>query len=159
MTRLRGRVRGGQRLHDHTPGSHWHTVTMLGSIRLDGVTSCLVIEGATDSDVFREYIRQVLGPTLRVGDIVVCDNLAAHRDAEAQKLIEARGAQLLFLPAYSPDLNPIEMMWSKVKAHLRQAKARNDPDLLSAIAEGLRRVSPTDANGFFRHCGYMCTIY
>ena len=99
MTRLRGRVRGGQRLHDHTPGSHWHTVTMLGSIRLDGVTSCLVIEGATDSDVFREYVRQVLGPTLRTGDIVVCDNLAAHRNAEAQKLIEARGAQLLFLPA------------------------------------------------------------
>ncbi len=131
---------------------------MLGSIRLDGVTSCLVIEGATDSDVFREYVRQVLGPTLRVGDIVVCDNLAAHRDAEAQKLIEDHGAQLLFLPAYSPDLNPIEMMWSKVKAHLRQAKARNDPDLLAAIAEALRLVSSADAQGFFRHCGYMCTI-
>ena len=158
MTRLRGRVRGGQRLYDHTPGSHWHTVTMLGSIRLDGVTSCLVIEGATDSDVFREYVRQVLGPTLRVGDIVVCDNLAAHRAADAQKLIEAKGAHLLFLPAYSPDLNPIEMMWSKVKAHLRQAKARNDPDLLSAIAEALRLVSAADARGFFRHCGYLCTI-
>ena len=158
MTRLRGRVRGGQRLHDHTPGCHWHTVTMLGSIRQDGVTSCLVIEGATDSDVFREYIRQVLGPTLRPGDIVVCDDLAAHRDTEAQKLIETQGAQLLFLPAYSPDLNPIEMMWAKVKAYLRQAKARNDPDLLVAIAQALRRVSPADAHGFFRHCGYMCTI-
>ena len=155
MTRLRGRVRGGQRLHDHTPGSHWHTVTMLGSIRLDGVTSCLVIEGATDSDVFREYVRQVLGPTLRGGDIVVCDNLAAHRDAEAQKLIEAQGAHLLFLPAYSPDLNPIEMMWAKVKACLRQAKASNDPDLLAAIAEAFRRVSAADAQGFFRHCAYM----
>ena len=100
----------------------------------------------------------MLGPTLRAGDIVVCDNLAAHRDAEAQRLIEARGAQLLFLPAYSPDLNPIEMMWSKVKTYLRQAKARNDPDLLAAIAAALRRVSPADAQGFFRHCGYMCTI-
>jgi transposase len=159
MTRLRGRVRGGQRLHDHTPGSHWHTVTMLGSIRFDGVTSCLVIEGATDSDVFREYVRQVLGPTLRAGDIVVCDNLAAHRDAEAQKLIEAREASLLFLPAYSPDLNPIEMMWAKVKAHLRQAKARTDPDLLTAIGQALHTVSATDAQGFFRHTGYVCTIY
>ena len=158
MTRLRGRGRGGQRLRDHTPGGHWHTVTMLGSLRLDGVTSCLVVEGATDSDVFREYIRQVLGPTLRPGDIVVCDNLAAHRDAEAQKFIEACGAQLLFLPAYSPDLNPIEMMWAKVKAHLRQAKARTDADLLEAIGDGLRQVSATDAQGFFRHAGYMCTI-
>jgi transposase len=158
MTRLRGRVRGGQRLHDHTPGSHWHTVTMLGSIRLDGVTSCLVIEGATDADVFREYVRQVLGPTLRPGDIAICDNLAAHRDVETQKLIEARGAELRFLPAYSPDLNPIEMMWSKVKAHLRQAKARNDPELLTAIAEALQTVSAIDAQGFFRHAGYMCTI-
>lgn len=158
MTRLRGRVRGGQRLHDHTPGGPWHTVTMLGSIRLDGVTSCLVIEGATDSDVFREYVRQVLGPTLRCGDIVVCDNLAAHRDAEAQKLIEAHGGRLLFLPAYSPDLNPIEMMWSKVKAHLRQAKARSDGDLLTAIGHALQTVSATDAQGFFRHAGYMCTI-
>lgn len=159
MTRLRGRVRGGQRLHDHTPGSHWHTVTMLGSIRLDGVTSCLVIEGATDSDVFREYVRQVLGPTLRPGDIVICDNLAAHRDAETQKLVEARGAELRFLPAYSPDLNPIEMMWSKVKAHLRQAKARTDPELLTAIAEAFQSVSAADAQGFFRHAGYMCTIH
>jgi len=159
MTRLRGRVRGGGRLHDHAPGGHWHTVTMLGSIRLDGVTSCLVIEGATDSDVFREYVRQVLGPTLRPGDIVICDNLAAHRDAEAQKLIEARGAGLLFLPAYSPDLNPIEMMWGKVKSHLRQAKARNDEALLSAIAEALDQVTATDAQGFFRHAGYVCTIY
>jgi transposase len=158
MTRLRGRVRGGQRLHDHAPGGHWNTVTMLGSIRLDGVTSCLVIEGATDSDVFREYVRQVLGPTLRAGDIVICDNLAAHRDAEAQKLVEAQGAKLVFLPAYSPDFNPIERMWSKVKTHLRQAKARTDEDLLAAIAEALRRVSPADAQGFFRHAGYMCTI-
>jgi transposase len=131
---------------------------MLGSIRLDGVTSCLVIEGATDSDVFREYVRQVLGPTLRAGDIVVCDNLAAHRDVEAQKLIEDCGAELRFLPAYSPDLNPIEMMWSKVKAHLRQAKARTDKDLLTAIGQALQTVSPTDAQCFFRHAGYMCTI-
>ncbi|MEI9998844.1 MAG: transposase [Verrucomicrobiota bacterium] len=97
-------------------------------------------------------------PTLRPGDIVICDNLAAHRDAAAQKLIEAHGARLVFLPAYSPDFNPIEMMWSKVKARLRQAKTRTDEDLLTAIAEALHRVSPTDAQGFFRHAGYMCII-
>jgi transposase len=158
LTRLRGRVRGTGRLHDHVPGSHWRTVTMLGSLRLDGKSACLVIEGATDSDVFREYVRQVLGPTLRPGDIVICDNLAAHRDVQAQQLIEARGAELRFLPAYSPDLNPIEMMWSKVKAHLRQAKARTDPQLLAAIDEGLQSVCSQDAQGFFRHAGYMCTI-
>jgi transposase len=131
---------------------------MLGSLRLNGQTACLVIEGATDSDVFREYIRQVLGPTLQAGDMVVCDNLAAHRDVQALQLIEARGAELRFLPAYSPDLNPIEMMWSKVKAHLRQAKARTDPDLLAAIDRGLKSVCAQDAHGFFAHAGYMCTI-
>jgi len=159
MTRLRGRARHGQRLHDHAPGGRWETTTMLGSIRLDGQTACLVIEGATDSEVFREYVRQVLGPTLRPGDIVICDNLGAHRDAEAQKLIEARGAQLRFLPPYSPDLNPIEAMWSKVKASLRAAKARTSESLLLAIQEALNSVSASDAQGFFRHCGYMCTIY
>ena len=131
---------------------------MLGSIRLGGQTACMVIEGATDSAVFREYVRQVLGPTLRPGDIVICDNLGAHRDAEAQKLIEARGAQLRFLPPYSPDLNPIEAMWSKVKASLRAAKARTAESLLTAIQEALNSVSAKDAQGFFRHCGYMCTI-
>jgi transposase len=132
---------------------------MLGSIRLDGQTACMVIEGATDSEVFREYVRHILGPTLRPGDIVICDNLGAHRDAEAQKLIEARGAQLCFLPPYSPDLNPIEAMWSKVKASLRAAKARTSQSLLTAIQEALNSVSAKDAQGFFRHCGYMCTIY
>ena len=101
MTRLRGRALQGQRLYDDVPGGHWHTTTMLGAIRLNGSTACMVIEGATDSLVFREYVRQVLAPTLLSGDIVVCDNLGAHRDPEAQKLIEARGAELVFLPAYT----------------------------------------------------------
>jgi transposase len=131
---------------------------MLGSIRLDGTTACMVIEGATDSLVFREYIRRVLAPTLRQGDIVVCDNLGAHRDLEAQQLIEACGAQLVFLPAYSPDLNPIEPMWAKVKAHLRQAKARTQKTLITAIRQALKSVSPDHAKSFFRHCGYVCTI-
>ncbi len=131
---------------------------MLGSIRLNGEVECMVIEGAANSLIFREYIRQVLAPTLRQGDVVICDNLGAHRDQAARQLIEDRGAQLLFLPAYSPDLNPIEMMWSKVKQRLRSAKARSQEDLLEAIRNALAAVSPSDAQGFFHHAGYMCTI-
>lgn len=158
MIRLRGRVRGGARLHDHAPGGRWQTTTMLGSIRLSGETACMVIEGATDALVFRAYVRAILAPTLQPGDIVICDNLSAHRDAEAKKFIEARGAELRFLPAYSPDLNPIEAMWAKVKTLLRTAKARTEAALLKAIREALAEVSAEDAQGFFRHCGYMCTI-
>jgi len=131
---------------------------MLGSIRLNGQVECMVIEGAANSLIFREYIRQVLAPTLQEGDVVICDNLGAHRDQAARQLIEDRGAQLLFLPAYSPDLNPIEMMWSKVKQQLRSAKARNQEDLLKAIRNALAAVSPADAQGFFHHAGYMCII-
>ena len=158
LTRLRGRARKGHRLHDHAPGGQWHTTTMLGSIRLNGQTACLVIEGAANALIFREYIRQVLGPTLQPGDLVICDNLSAHRDQSARQLIEERGAQLLFLPAYSPDLNPIEMMWAKVKQHLRSAKARSQHALLTAIRDALASVSSADAHGFFHHAGYMCTI-
>jgi transposase len=131
---------------------------MLGSIRLNGQTACLVIEGAANALIFREYIRQVLGPTLQPGDLVICDNLSAHRDQTAQRLIEERGAKLLFLPAYSPDLNPIEMMWAKVKQHLRSSRARSQRTLLTAIRDALASVSPDDAFGFFHHAGYVCTI-
>jgi transposase len=159
MTRLRGRALHGRRLHDHAPGGRWHTTTMLGSIRLNGQTACMVIEGPANSLVFREYVRQVLAPTLQPGDIVVCDNLGAHLDNQARQIIEAHGANLMFLPPYSPDLNPIEMMWAKVKEHLRNAKARTRPCLLSAIRQALSKVSCTDARGFFHHAGYMCTIF
>jgi transposase len=158
FTRLRGRARRGHRLHDHATAGHWHTTTMLGSLRLNGQTACLVVAGATDAQVFRTYIRRVLAPTLQRGDIVICDNLAAHRDATAQKFLQARGIELVFLPAYSPDLNPIELMWAKVKAHLRGAKARTETQLLHAIQQALQSISAADAQGFFRHCGYMCTI-
>ena len=98
FTRLRGRALRGQRLHDHAPAGRWQTTTMLGSLRLNGQTACLVIAGATDALVFREYIRQVLGPTLHCGDIVICDNLSAHRDVAAQKCLEAQGVRLVFQP-------------------------------------------------------------
>lgn len=118
---------------------------MISAIRLDGSTACLTVEGATDTEVFQAYVREVLCPTLQPGDIVVMDNLGAHKNEQTLALIEAVGACPRFLPAYSPDLNPIEMMWSKVKASLRSAEARTHPDLLAAIGQALRKVTAQDA--------------
>ena len=138
----------------HAPHGHWCTTTMISSVRLDGTTACMTIEGATNTEVFQAYVREVLVPSLRPGDIVVMDNLGAHKNELTLALIEQAGAQTRFLPAYSPDLNPIEMMWSKVKALLRKAQARNHPDLLAAIASALNAVTSNDTLGWFTHCGY-----
>jgi len=154
MTRLRGRAQGGQRCVDEAPHGHWETTTMISSIRIDGSTACMVVDGATSSDVFREYVRHVLVPTLKPGDIVILDNLVAHKDVEACRLIQDAQATVLPLPAYSPDLNPIEKMWSKVKEFLRNAKARTQETLLYAIAEALKTITHQDALGWFRSCGY-----
>ena len=154
MTRLRGRALKGARLVDRTPHGHWCTTTLISSLRRDGTYACLAVEGSTDRVVFREYVRQVLAPSLRPGDVVVLDNLSAHNDPETRRLIEAVGAHLQFLPSYSPDLNPIEQMWSKVKAHLRTAKARTQENLLAAVATALNTVTPQDAQGWFHHAGY-----
>lgn len=154
MTRLRGRAKGGRRLVDDMPYGHWCTTTMLSSIRFDGRMACMAIDGATDADVFREYVRQVLLPTLRPDDIVVLDNLSAHKDTEAIRLIESVGAEVWFLPPYSPDFNPIEKMWSKIKEFLRAAKARTQEALLNAIALALKAITDQDAEGWFAACGY-----
>jgi transposase len=127
---------------------------MISSVRLDGSSACMTIEGATNAEVFQAYVREVLVPSLQSGDIVVMDNLSAHKNERTIKLLEQAGAQVRFLPAYSPDLNPIEMMWSKVKALLRKAQARTHPDLLNAIASALAAVTPQDARNWFAHCGY-----
>lgn len=155
MTRLRGRAKGGHRCHDRAPQGHWQVTTMLSSIRLDAQTACLAIEGATTAEVFREYVRGVLVPTLRPGDMVVADNLSAHKDKQAQELIRQAGAEFKLLPAYSPDLNPIEQMWSKVKESLRAAKARSQEALYKALAQALDAITPDDARGWFRACGYL----
>lgn len=157
MTRLHGRALRGARLLDHTPHGHWCTTTMIGSIRLDGTSACLAVDGSTDRDVFREYVRCVLVPSLRPGDIVILDNLAAHSDLETEKLIEAAEARLLFLPPYSPDLNPIEKTWSKVKSFLRKTKARTKEALYEAIGAALKTVTPEDAKGWFLSCGYTAS--
>ena len=127
---------------------------MISSVRLDGTSACMTIEGATNTEVFLAYVREVLVPALRPGDIVVMDNLGAHKNEPTLRRIRQAGAEVRFLPAYSPDLNPIEMMWSKVKALLRKAQARSHPELLHAIAAALRAVTPQDALGWFAACGY-----
>lgn len=127
---------------------------MIGSVRLDGTTACMTIEAATDTDIFRAYVQCVLIPTLRPGDVVVLDNLSPHKNSETIRLIEQAGAGVRFLPAYSPDLNPIEKMWSKLKEALRSAKARTPATLNDAIARALASVTSTDARGWFASCGY-----
>ena len=139
MTRLRGRAPCGQRVYDQAP---------------HGSTACMVIEGATDHDVFLAYIRQVLAPTLRPGDCVIMDNLAPHKTLSIQLVIATMGATVRWLPPYSPDLNPIEKMWSKVKECLRSAKARTPQALEVAIARALAAVTPDDAANWFASCGY-----
>ncbi len=127
---------------------------MISSVRLDGSNACRTVDGATNSAVFQAYVREVLVPTLRPGDLVVLDNLRAHKNEDTIALIVAAGAQVRFLPAYSPDLNPIEMMWSKVKALLRAAQARTHETLIVAIRSALDAVTVADAKGWFAACGY-----
>jgi transposase len=155
MTRLYGRASKGARCHDKAPDGRWETVTVLSSIRLAGETESVVFEGAVDGKMFEAYIEQILGPSLRPGDIVVMDNLRAHKSQAAQKFVESRSAKYLFLPAYSPDLNPIEKMWSKVKQILRSLQARTQEELFEAIAKALNMVTADDAQGWFRSCGYI----
>ena len=127
---------------------------MISSIRLDGSTACLAIEGATDTEVFQTYVREVLCPTLRPGDVVVMDNLSPHKSDQTLALIAQAGAEVRFLPAYSPDFNPIEKMWSKVKSFLRGAEARTLVALIEAIGRALQTVTAQDAINWFASCGY-----
>jgi transposase len=127
---------------------------MMASLRLAGRTECMTLEGATDTESFRAYVEVVLTPTLGPGDIVVMDNLSPHKSDPTLALITAVGAQVVFLPAYSPDLNPIERMWSKVKSLLRTAQARTPTDLVKAIGQALAQVTAQDALGWFVSCGY-----
>lgn len=154
MTRLRGRAQRGQRVYASSPQGHWYTTTMISSIRLNGSTACMAINAATDTEVFRTYVEQVLCPSLCNGDIVIMDNLSSHKSGPTIELIEATGADVLFLPAYSPDFNPIEKMWSKVKESLRAAEARNQEELVNAIGQALAKVTAQDAINWFASCGY-----
>lgn len=157
MTRQYGRAPRGWRAVDEVPCGRWHTTTLIGAITVQGARAAMLIEGATDSAVFETYVERVLVPELRPGMIVVLDNLSPHKSARVAQLIEHAGAQLWPLPPYSPDFNPIELMWSKVKTLLRAAKARNEEDLFEATARVLQRITPSDARAWFRHC-FVSTI-
>lgn len=126
---------------------------MLCGLRLRGATAPLLLPGAIDGTAFTEYVRQVLAPTLQPGDIVVMDNLASHQAPDAAEAVKAVGASIVFLPPYSPDFNPIEMMWSKVKQHLRSTAARSFDALCDAMGTALQAVTASDACGYFTHCG------
>jgi transposase len=154
MTRLRGRASKGERVHDSAPCGNWNTTTMISSIRSNAETACMVIDGAITTEIFRVYVSEILVPTLRDGDIVIMDNLSSHKCSKTLELIERAGAVPIFLPAYSPDLNPIEKMWSKVKEYLRAAKARTEESLYEAIGNALKSVTVSDAVNWFASCGY-----
>jgi len=154
MTRTYGRAPRGERVREGAPGGHWRTVTMLAALTLEGLQAPMTIESATDGDVFLAYLEQVLCPRLSPGQVVVMDNLAAHKVAGVRERIEATGASLVYLPPYSPDFNPIEQAWSKVKQRLRSAKARTLEALEPALAEALAAITPQNASAWFFHCGY-----
>jgi len=154
MTRLRGRALRGDRVLGHAPHGHWNSTTMIGAMRLDGSTACMTVDGATDREVFEVYVRQILCPMLRPGDVVVMDNLSPHKSPASLSFIAQAGAQVRFLPAYSPDLNPIEQMWSKIKTTLRSLEARTQPSLIAAIGRALEGVTCQDIINWFAHCGY-----
>ena len=136
------------------PQNYGENVTMLGALSLSGVEALMTVNGATDSDIFLVFVREVLAPTLRAGDVVIWDNLGAHRSAVVREAVEARGASVVFLPPYSPDMNPIERCWSKIKTYLRAAKARTRDALEAAIKRALSTVTASDAQAWFTHCGY-----
>lgn len=149
LTRLRGRCLGGRRIHEATPGGHWKILTVLGAMSLRGLVATMTIEEATDRDIFLAYVEQVLVPVLRPDDVVVMDNLRAHKVDGVRQAIEKTGAELLYLPPYSPDLNPIEKAWAKFKQLLRSAKARSQDALDQAVSDALNRITPGDAKAWF----------
>ena len=159
MDRTYGRSASGKRVDGPVPHGHWLVTTLTAAVRLGGIpeAACLSFVGATDAMTFETYAERCLAPALRPGDIVVMDNLGSHKRPPPIRAIEAAGATVRFLPPYSPDLNPIEKMFSKLKAHLRKAKARKVGALRDAIGDGLRTVTASDIAGWFKSCGYRQT--
>ena len=154
MTRLYGRAKRGERVRDHVPTSRWESTTLIAAVGIDGPQAPFVFRGALDGEIFRVYVEHILAPSLKPGDILVMDNLSTHKNKTARDMILSTGAHIWDLPPYSPDLNPIEKMWSKVKAHLRKQKARSPDALLQAIADALEKITPKDIEGWFASCGY-----
>lgn len=154
MTRLRGRAPRGERLICKTPHGHWKTTTLIAALGIGGVRCAATVDGPINRDVFDAFVEQVLLPELQPGDAVILDNLSSHKSEHARKLIESRGAAMTFLPPYSPDLNPIEMIFSKIKQLLRSMACRTVEALWNAMQSVLDQVTPADAANCFKHCGY-----
>jgi transposase len=158
MARTLGRAPRGERLIATVPHGRWRTTTFVGALRQEGFTAPLVIEGAINGETFLAYVQQFLAPTLRPGDTLVMDNLSVHKVCGVREAVEARGATLLYLPPYSPDLNPIELAFSKLKALLRTAAERTTEALWTTIGALLERFSPHECSAYFRHCGYPHSV-
>ena len=154
MARRYGRCPRGQRLVSSEPWGHWKTTTFVAALRVDQITAPCVLDGPMDGESFRAYVEQVLAPTLKPGDLVIMDNLGSHKVAGIRQAIEAAGAELRYLPAYSPDLNPIEQAFAKLKAHLRKAAARTLDALIAAIADALTKFSPPECANYLVDSGY-----
>lgn len=154
MTRLRGRSPRGQPLHASTPWGHWKTTTLVTALRASGLTASMLLDGAMTKAAFQVYVEQILVPSLKPGDVVVMDNLASHKSPDVRKAIKGAKAFLLYLPAYSPDLNPIEQAFAKLKTLLRKAEGRTIEELWRTIASLLDAFHPDECMNYFKNCGY-----
>jgi len=157
MTRCYGRAPIGQRLVEAVPHGHWKTTTLIAALRVEGLTAPMVIDGAVNGDLFVAYVEQVLVPTLRPGDVVVMDNLSSHKRSQVRQLLEGAGCRLEYLPPYSPDFNPIELAFAKLKALLRKAGKRTVDALWEFLGQALDTFAPAECHNYFRHCGYHAT--
>ena len=154
MIRRYARSRRGTRIGDHAPCGHWQTHTIVAALRPTALTAAAVFNGPIDNDSFRAYVEQILVPTLRPGEVVVLDNLAVHKQPEVRAAIEQVGARLRFLPPYSPDFNPIEQAFAKLKALLRRARPRSFDQVCTVVAAALRLFAPDECANYVTHCGY-----
>ena len=154
MASLRGWAKSSKRCVAKVPHGHWKSSTFIGALRLEGMSAPWLIDGSMNGDGFLSYVRTQLAPTLSPGDVVVCDNLSSHKVVGVRELVEKAGAKLLYLPPYSPDLNPIEMAFSKLKALLRKAAKRTFEELVDELARAIPQISSSDCHGFFRHANY-----
>ena len=154
LLRRYGRSPRGTRLRDHTPCGQWQTHTVIAALRLDGLRASAVFDGPIDTACFLAYVEQILVPTLQAGDVVVLDNLAVHKQPAVRAAIEHVGAHLRFLPPYSPDFNPIELAFAKLKAFMRAARPRSFDQVCALVAAALGLYTPTECINYVRHCGY-----
>jgi transposase len=157
FTRRYGRAPAGARVSERAPRNYGQQTSVISTVGLAGASATFTVEGAVDTAVFNVYVEQVLRPTIEAGDILVLDNLSAHRASSLEQVAAECGASVVWLPPYSPDFSPIELMWSKIKTYLRAAKARTREELERALTTALALVTPDDCEGWFSHCGYRVT--